>query len=164
VTKPEPARKHPTLGTDGEGPWHVQLLPSYWDTVAGEAGVVRSYWLAARRLSEVAATERSDALFVPVAFLWRHTIELALKRGTRWLASEVEEDGLSAAEKKLMGRHDLLALWTSWELRRKRVHPRRWPGLGRSSSALFSLRRIRRDSAIGRGSTVLQSRGPSEST
>jgi hypothetical protein len=84
---------------------------------------VRSYWLAARRLSEVAATERSDALFVPVAFLWRHTIELALKRGTRWLASEVEEDGLSAAEKKLMGRHDLLALWTSWELRQKRVHP-----------------------------------------
>lgn len=97
-------------------------MPKYWQDVAGEAGTVHSFWQAAKELSDLAEVSRSDALFLPVAFLWRHAAELALKRGIRWLADEVEGDGPSEDEVDALEGHQLLELWDHWRVRQQRVH------------------------------------------
>lgn len=121
---PSRAPKHRELGTDGRGDWWEHLMPHDWLRGAGLGGMVYSFREAARTLTEDALGQRPhDATFAPIAFMWRHTIELALKHGLGVLSRWPDEPALTGDEQRAIGEHDLRKLWDLWRERQLRVHP-----------------------------------------
>lgn len=123
------APKHRELGTDGEGNWWEHLMPHQWLLGVELRGMVYSFREAARILTQEALEGRpNDSTFAPIAFMWRHTIELALKHGLEVLSRWPDEPELADEEKAAFGRHDLRRLWDFWRKRQLRVHPDWGPG------------------------------------
>lgn len=119
------APKHRELGTDGEGRWERQVMAHWWQHAGGSSGLVWSFEEAAKVLTgrQLDPSNRHDGSFPPIAFAWRHTIELALKRGVVFLSRQAGGVPLSQEEQKALGSHNLQALWEAWHTRQQAIAP-----------------------------------------